>query len=87
MYPVGFLFLTSGRRWSHSEAKLPQLAHWNVSGVIPSIFKASLTSSALGSTTGIIELMSAFVILEERPVIFIGVGIRNSDKYSIRIVL
>ena len=52
----------------------------NVSGVIPSISKARFTSSALGSTTGIIELMNALVMLEERPVIFIGVGIRNNDK-------
>ena len=87
MYPVGFLSLTSGRRWSHSEATLPQYAHWNVSGVILSSSKASLTSSALGGTTGIIELMNAFVILEERPVIFIGVGIRNSEKYSIVVAL
>ena len=29
------------------------------------------------------ELMNAFVMLEDRPVIFIGVGILNSDKYSI----
>jgi hypothetical protein len=33
------------------------------------------------------ELMNAFVMLEERPVIFIGVGIRNSDKYSIGVAL
>lgn len=33
------------------------------------------------------ELMNAFVMLEERPVIFIGVGIRNSDRYSIGIAL
>jgi len=31
--------------------------------------------------------MKAFVILEERPVIFIGVGILNSDKYSIGVAL
>lgn len=36
---------------------------------------ACLISSALGCTTGIMELTKAFVMLEERPVIFIGVGI------------
>jgi hypothetical protein len=34
----------------------------------------------LGGTTGIIEWMNAFVMLEERPVIFIGLGIRNNDR-------
>jgi hypothetical protein len=33
------------------------------------------------------ELMKAFVMLEERPVIFIGVGIRNKDKYSMGVAL
>lgn len=29
--------------------------------------------------------MKALVMLEERPVIFIGVGMRNNDKYSIEV--
>lgn len=39
---------------------------------------ACCTSSTLGFTTGIIELMKAFVMLELRPVIFIWVGNLNS---------
>lgn len=55
--------------------------------VIPSISKARLTFSSLGGTTGIMELMKAFVMLEERPVIFIGVGILNSVNYFIGVAL
>ena len=36
----------------------------------------------VGVTTGIIEFIKAFVILEARPVIFIGLGISNNPPYS-----
>jgi len=49
-----------------------------------SIFRAFFTSPAVGGTVGMMELMNAFVMLDDRPVIFIGVGILNSDRYFIR---
>jgi len=47
---------------------------------MPNIYNASLTSSSVGGITGIIEFMNALVILDDLPVIFIGVGIRKSER-------
>ena len=47
---------------------------------MPRISKASFTCSFVGIIIGIIELINEFVMLDDRPVIFIGVGILNSDK-------
>jgi len=38
----------------------------------------------LGNTTGMIELINEFVMLEDRPVIFIGLGIWKSESKAIR---
>lgn len=45
---------------------------------IPKMASDSDICSSVGSMLGMIELMNAFVILDDRPEIFIGVGILNN---------
>ncbi len=44
------------------------------------ISSASFTCSFVGTIIGMIEFINEFVMLDDLPVIFIGVGILNSDR-------
>jgi len=70
-----FRAATSSDREKHDTAGATE-SIWRHANNIQRFF----TSSAVGWTTGMIELMKAFVIPDDRPVIFIGVGIRKSDR-------
>jgi hypothetical protein len=44
---------------------------------MPRMASASAISASVGGMTGMIELIKEFVILDERPMMLTGVGIRN----------
>ena len=69
---------TMGSKWSHSVAGSPQYAHRTSAASISSTRSTDRISSSVGSTTGMIELTKEFVIVDVRPVILTGRGIRKA---------
>ena len=53
----------------------PQYAQVCSSGLISKIWRAASTSASVGVTIGMIEFTNAFVMLDDRPMMFPGVGI------------